>query len=335
MELKEAIAGHLSNIDAELSAYEVPLKIRPLRASIMFVKDYVSEVSGDDKNNFEAKPWFAIIYHHVEQWYRDHYGPAFDRDRSAIASGVVLVRDIPVEIRVLLTRSRVETPGETAWLLFPVEVAGDENPFTWLVDPPKLDKLLADERSKLTKQTTDIGTALRAIRINLMGVEPSDNVTQGLLDGVLAELEASARNILRNDTSGRGSALWALQMAVERTLKALSQHKRGSFREIHNLFELFDDVTAHLSTIDRNLLKKLPHDKQVITDRYGLGGTPTLWEAANAYNAALEIISGISRLFKHKFYVGGGGVLLKRPPWLSLPSEDAPTNPQPPGARSK
>lgn len=55
-----------------------------------------------------------------------------------------------------------------------------------------------------------ISTALRVVRINLMAIEPDDKAVDGLLDGVLAELEAAARNILRNDSGERGSALWFL-----------------------------------------------------------------------------------------------------------------------------
>jgi hypothetical protein len=113
-------------------------------------------------------------------------------------------------------------------------------------------------------------------------------------------------------------------MAVERTLKAFAQHKLGTFREIHNLFELFGDVGTHVFGMSRNLLTKLPRDKQVITDRYGLAGTPTLWELLEGYDAALKIVSGISRLFGHGIYVGGSRMLLKRPPWLSLPTEPTP-----------
>jgi hypothetical protein len=43
-----------------------------------------------------------------------------------------------------------------------------------------------------------------------MAIEPDDKAVDGLLDGVLAELEAAARNILRNDSGERGSALWFL-----------------------------------------------------------------------------------------------------------------------------
>jgi hypothetical protein len=318
-DLDEAIAARMVIIDAELSADQVALKQRPLRAAITFVKDWVLEVSGDDKRDFAGKPWFAIIYYHVERWYRDHYGPAFERDTSGIARGVVLIRDVPVELRVPLTKSKVETPGETAWLYFPVDVGAEENPLTWLIDAPTLEKLDHDERENVRKDATAVACSLRSIRQYLMGVDPSDDTVNGLLDGVLVEVEAAAGHILHNDTSSIGSALWALQMAVERTLKAFLQHKTGAFRTIHNLFELFDDAAPHGLTADRNLLKLLPRDRETIDIRYGLGEARNLWKAIEAYRAALSVISGIAPSFKRKFNIAGGGLLLARPPWLSLP----------------
>lgn len=319
--LKETLADYLPLIDATLSAQEIRVSIRPFRAAVIFVEDFVLEVSGDDKTNYPAKPWFAILYHYVDEWYREQYGAAFKADKSGFAIGVVLVREIPVEVQVPLTRLRVETPGESSWVFFPVEVEKDEEPLEWLVSPPTLERLLADEKSKLGARTVTVASSLRSLQMNLMGIEPRDEQVTGLLDGVLAEFETSARNILRNDTSGRGSALWALQMATERILKAFAKHKMNSFREIHNLFELFDDMAEYLSGINRDLLKKLPRDKQAVTDRYGLGGTPSLPEMIDAYNSALELSVGISRLFKRKLSIGGGGLLLKRPPWLTLPAQ--------------
>jgi len=82
--------------------------------------------------------------------------------------------------------------------------------------------------------------------MNLMGVEPHDDAVHGLLEGVLAEFESAARQLLRPEDTGRASALWTLQMAVERVLKAYAQHKTRniSFKST-NLFELYDDIAAH------------------------------------------------------------------------------------------
>jgi hypothetical protein len=322
--LEQAIYGHLPLIDAYLAARDLLLATRPFEAAAMFVRDCVIEVSIDpDKDDFAAKPWFAIIYRYVENWYRVTYGEAMNRGPGNVAYGVVLIRGLPVELAVPLTRSKVETPGKTAWLSFPVTVEHDENPFDWLRAPPNLESLGTAEISEIRKDAGAIATALRSIRIDFMGVEPHDDIVSGLLDGILAEFESAARQILRVDATGRASALWSFQMAVERTLKAFAQHKSGTFREIHNLYLLFDEIAGYGTGADRNLLKKLPRDSDVMDDRYGLRGTPTVWETFEAYKAALSIVSSVSRHFNRKISIGGGSLLLRKAPWITLPSEDA------------
>lgn len=109
-ELREYIRDLMPIIDSDLSLREIPLSQRPFEAGIITVRKFVVEVSGDDnKDDFAAKPWFAVIYHHINQWYRDRYGSLLDHNPSGFARGVVSIRDIPIEIKVPLTRSRVET----------------------------------------------------------------------------------------------------------------------------------------------------------------------------------------------------------------------------------
>jgi hypothetical protein len=109
-------------------------------------------------------------------------------------------------------------------------------------------------------------------------------------------------------------------MAIERTLKAFAQHKSGSFLEIHDLFKLFDDLARYDIKADRNLLKKIPRDQDVIEDRYGLRGTPSIWEVFESYKAALQFVAAMSGSFDRKFNFGGGGILLRKAPWLTLPT---------------
>ena len=319
MTFEESITGHMTAIDVMLSHEGMPLKGRPLSAAIFFVKECILEISGDTKDDYAAKPWFAIIYHHIEQWYRDHYGAAFNAETDSTAIGVVLIRDIPIQLQVPLTTSRLEVPGETVWLKFPVEVDADEEPLSWLVAPPTLDRLNDGERAKVIASVADVARGLRSIKLNLMVVEPKDDPVNDLLASVLPELETAAHNIQRNDPKCWGTALWSLQMAVERTLKAFSQQKSGTFRELHNLLELYDDVALHGVAVKRDLLKKLPREKEVMNYRYGLGDLPRLGEVIEAYKAALSVVSGFSRAFERTLNIGGARFLIKKAPWIELP----------------
>lgn len=151
---------------------------------------------------------------------------------------------------------------------------------------------------------------------------PASDSTQSdyALGGVRAEFESAAGQMLRAEASGRASALWTLHMAIERILKAFAQYKTGTFRQIHNLFELFDGVVAHGIKVDRELLKKLPREGDVINDRYGLRGTPSVWETYEAYKSSLAIVAGVSQSFRWKINFGGSRILLRKAPWITLPS---------------
>lgn len=318
MDFKEALSEQLKLIDECFEANEIPVSQRTSLAAFIFVQECIVSVDGDNKSNFTSKPWFAIIYHHVKEWYEEHYGPTTSSEPSC-ALGVVLVRGIPIKMQVPLTRSEVETPGETAWLHFPVEIDDEEDPQLWLVNPPPLDKLTSSQLKKLDKKIKDVGTRLRCIRMNLMGIEPSDETVNGFLNGVLTEFESAANNILRQDVSGRGSALWSLQMGVEKILKAFAQHKTGTYQHSHNLFSLYDDVKEHGISAQRTLLNKMPRSEQVISGRYGHGSITSITEVIDVYNAALEFASEASNSFHRGINIGGASFLLKKPSWLELP----------------
>lgn len=315
MELKNAITEWLSDVDKELSNVGMPVRRRILRAAILFSKDCVVEEAHDDEDVFE-KPWFALVYSHVKNWYQEYYGPMLEGGGLAYATGVVLVRDIPVRVRVPLTRSTLETPGETAWLHFPVTIEEAEDPESWLIDPPPLEKLKASERSKISRKLTTVCEGLRRVRINFMGIKPDDEIIDNLLSGVISDLESAADQILRADDNGRGAAFWSLQMAVEKALKAFGQHKVGEFQRTHNLFALYDDVRGYGIAAKRNLLTRMPRERQVMDYRYGMGGTPGIPEIMKAYEAALAVVSQASQSFGRDVSIGGGRILLKKPQWV-------------------
>jgi hypothetical protein len=96
-ELVEDIGKVMPYIDARLERSEVSLTERVLVAATIFVYEMVFEVrNGDtiaekaDTTDYVARPWFAIIYHHVEHWYREHYGEALNVNEGGAAHGYVL-----------------------------------------------------------------------------------------------------------------------------------------------------------------------------------------------------------------------------------------------------
>ncbi|TIT47560.1 MAG: hypothetical protein E5W64_16285 [Mesorhizobium sp.] len=126
--------------------------------------------------------------------------------------------------------------------------------------------------------------------------------------------------MIANDDAMRGAAMWSLQMAAERTIKAFIFQKTGKkYREIHDLFYLYDDALPHCAGINRNLLKKLPNSREMVDGRYGLGGKWTIHFATEAYFAGLTLIAEFTSLLDRSLSVGGGRALVKRPPWSTLP----------------
>lgn len=121
--LTDAIREALPLIDAALAEGDMPLTERVLQAAIVIVDKMIVDIrvgaEVEDKKDYAVRPWFAFIYHDVSEWYRENYGEALTRNESGRAHGFILIRGLPVELIVPLTRSRVETPGETSWLSFP------------------------------------------------------------------------------------------------------------------------------------------------------------------------------------------------------------------------
>jgi len=322
--LKNYILGLLPDIDEHLSESKIRLAERPLSAGGIIVRNFILEVSGDaNKDDYATKPWFAILYHHVHNWYRDRYGPLLEQNPTGFARGVVLVRGFPIELKVPLTRGQVETPNETAWLYFPVDVDASEDPLAWLIDPPPLAKLDDSDLTDVRRNASQVARSLRSVRQYTIGPDPSSDTIDGLLDGVLTELEGAASNILRNEQQCVGPALWDIQMACERALKAFCQQKAGQFKETHDLFVLFDDAVPHGLTADRNLLKALPRVNDAVDSRYGLGGSRSIADTVEAYKSALRFVSDVCKSISRKITFAGAGFLLKKAPWITLPDKDA------------
>ncbi len=124
LEQEKYIFDAMEIIDPVLSDQEVPLKNRPLSAALMFVQSYILEVSHGDKEKPYEEPWFAILYHHVREWYVDTYGKAWTNETKGI-TGTIRIRGIPVEFGVPNTKAKVEVEGESSWMIFPSTIDDD------------------------------------------------------------------------------------------------------------------------------------------------------------------------------------------------------------------
>jgi hypothetical protein len=163
---EDELAVHLREalpvIDRNLAAREFPLHQRILQAALEFVQHCVlsvqevgnDEVSPGDTQEFIATRWFSVIYHHVDQWYRDRYGAALDQKVSKHITGVIEIADTPFELRVPTMRTRPGKPGKTVWIGIPDGIREDENAIEWVIAGPNIHRLDEEERVLATTDAT-------------------------------------------------------------------------------------------------------------------------------------------------------------------------------------
>ena len=317
LEQEKYIFDAMEEIDPILAEQKISLKTRPLSAALMFVKYFVVDVSHGDKENPVEEPWFAVIYHHVREWYEDTYGKAWSSGVEGI-TGAILIRKIPTEFRVPNIKSKVEVEGETSWMMYPSKIDDDETPEDWLVTPPNLDRLTQDETDTLKADMLKVASCLRQISVFVNTCENPSFEFARLVNGVPDELQSAARNLLSNTVSSIQSSIWSMQMALERVLKSLSIQQRGEFRQTHDLFSLFDDLTGVSGSLDRNSLKNFPRWKENVSSRYSLGADTQIEEAFVLYRFTLGFVRDAAELLERKIGILDGGFLLKKPPYLDL-----------------
>jgi len=319
LEQEKYIFEAMENIDRDLEMRGVKLSDRPLMAAMEFVRLFVLDVSHGDKDAPWNEPWFAIISHHVRDWYQKTYGDALESEKNNFV-GVVLIRSLPYELKIPHTRHEIETEGERIWVVFPSGVDDAETPFDWLVNPPNIDRLSDEATTDLRAQISYVTSALRQISANLGTTTKIEGDFSGFISGIQTELESAARNIIKNTPDSLQIAVWSIQMAMERTLKAISIQQRTEYRESHDLFVLFDDLEGVDNVAPRDLLKILPRQKQAVSARYGHSPDLRLSNLTDTYRAAIEFIRLATSMFERKVKISNARFLIQKPPWLELPS---------------
>ncbi|MEI4195451.1 hypothetical protein [Roseovarius sp. E0-M6] len=317
LEQEKHIFDAMAVIDPILAEEEAPLKTRPLSAALIFVKYFIAEVSHGNKEDPIEEPWFAIIYHHVREWYEDTYGKAWTNGTSGI-TGAIRIRRIPTGFQVPKTKSKAEVEGESSWLTFPSKIDDDENPEKWLVNPPNLDRLTQAETEALAVDMVKVASCLRQITVFVNTCKSPNSEFSSLSKGILDELEAAAKSLVANTFSSIQSSIWSMQMALERALKSLSIQQRGEFLPTHDLFALYDDLSDVSASLDRNSLKKFPRWRENVSRRYSLGTDADLEKAFDLYKLTLQYIRDVTELFEREIRILNGGFLVKKPRFADL-----------------
>lgn len=321
------IGEALPHIDRDLAAREIALSDRRFRAAVEYVRYCVTAVSEDGKetshpgesSNFIATSWFAIIFFHVDNWYRDRYGVALDRKPDKHIKGVVEIAGTPFALHIPTIRRRPGKPGETIWIGIPDGVRDDESPIKWIEAGPNVEKLDEDDRGSAIAEASDTAEKLRYIRTSLMAVAHGDEKLVGLMSGILPRLENAASLLLQTKETSVQNAYWEIQLACEHAMKALKQQQSGAFRQTHDLFVLFDDTNPK-PAFNREILKRMPQWRDTTSMRYGVGNYSGRRQGHKTYRDGLTVVAGTVRVL-HNCGIGRAEFEIRRPPWFKFVDE--------------
>lgn len=320
--LEDVLAEWLEVIDGALASSHEPIPNRPFEAARMFIEHALvavddEEVVGEKLSDYVELSWFKKLHKAVENWYEDKYGPAMKRPADPLRAAI-LFSGSPFGLHVPRTLSKVETPGETAWLTFPAEVQEGEDPLSWIQAPPNFARMAKDAKSALSEMVAEIGTCLRTIRLDLDSSTRPDGNSKALAKKILPHLQSAADHILLHSTTGLGLAAWDSYQAAESVLKLLCRQRSGTHRHIHDLADLLSDLEPTVqSAIDSGLVNGMPDDKRIVELRAGEGDPIDLQEAQDIYLRSLRIVrQSTQALDKKGVLVHNASFLIKKAPWI-------------------
>ena len=313
--LEEGVRICVVPIDEHLTELNVALPDRVLQAALLFVQHNIVSIGGDSKDDFIGKDWFKLIYQTIRSWYEDKYGAALKRPK-AILTGACKMSGALFRLQIPITLSRVDKPGETAWLVFPVDLQPEEDARVWFVARPNFDALDASVRDAGLETAVETGRLLRSIHSELMTVSQEDDVSTELSGKTLAHIVNAAEFLTDGRRPMFGLATWESHQAVESALKLFSRQLTGQHARHHELRELFDNIKAHASSIDRKAINDMPSAKRIIEVRAGEGIAIDAEEACRIYRIALALTAQITRDMPGLFKMRNAAFLLKKAPFI-------------------
>ena len=317
------LAQALLIIDQSLARRDVRIAERPMMAAISFVRDFCTAIKSpeyettyipDDSNGFVVSDWFRKLYRQVVDWYNNLYGKTSTSAPSNSLIAAVSILGSPFLLRI---PTAVSFPGEgmgTKWVQFPEAVLPVENAIEWIVKGPNFSALPNNTNEEARKITNLVASDMRCIYVKLLGVARNLK-NSGILDGILPSIETAAQRIIESNAASRKLALWDMQMACEHSIKALSHQRSGTFKEIHDLYQLYDSVQGGSPSFERSLLSRIPCWKEMVDYRYGQGDEIDFARVFKVYQTCLAVVRGTVAGLSG-YGLGQAKFLLATPPWL-------------------
>lgn len=319
--LAKAVGPALEIIDEGLAFDEVRLSTRPIRAVYALLQDGFVRMNGvevdlDRLVDYEAEPWFRVLYTGVEEWYRDHYGAdALESGGNPPLEGVVVIRGAPFALHVPMHRGEVEIERKTAWMYFEAGLGDGEDPREWLVSGPNFERLSVDQSTEADADLNLVATSLRAVQHHLLGAD-QDETQAGLRVSIRSYLEAAARRIRAFRTEELTLAWMDLHMAVEAALKLVIVRATGSHPPWHELKALLKHPGAASVQFDAARLNGWPRfDRKISNRRYGIGYADGLAAINEAYKLGLDLVFACVKTIDPPIN-SGAGLLLHVAPYL-------------------
>lgn len=305
----------LAMIDETFAKDGRPIHERPFAAAQMVVEYFVESVEGDTKDGYLTKPWFGGIYRPVWDWYRARYGEKRIRTKGAQTRGIVPYFGSPLVFSVPLVLREKGDEG-TTWVRFPKEVLPYEHPLSWLESPPPLDEMPQKRRATLEQLVRQTATHLRSINNDLNTADLEEANKRSLVRTVIRHLEKAAVDETSDDEDTRSLAVWELQMACEKTMKAYLWQTIANFPETHDLRALqkLAEPTGDFAAA-KKALTSIPSASRVISWRYAQIPPPGHSEFQRMYIAALTVCSVYASKMRREYVFKNFAVQLKKPAW--------------------
>jgi len=316
--IKSYLDEHLPIIDEHLSDLDVPIYDRYLRASYLFVEDFVVSTSIGSKEDFLAsKRFYECIIPLVKNWYDESYESLATNPKSFILQGLITIREQPILLKFPSSISIVEEEGKSAWLKFVDHLDSTENIQEMIQGRSiSLDKLDKPHKANVEKQISILVSKLRSLSINL-NVLTIDEITWKMARSIVGHFEKATIDIVSYDSERAATACWEIHLAIEKVFKVYLKQKVGSFQQIHSLKDLYKcavkETGIEFVGVNRELVNSLPKD--VISLRYA-ESTITMMDAVDFYNKGLLIVHAVSDKLDRDHNIANSSFLINKPIWV-------------------
>ncbi len=291
----------------------MPIEKRPYMAADIFVEYYVISVNGKPPENYIAQRWFKNIINPIMRWYKNKYGNIVFKKIDKVALGMVIFSGVFFELSIPLS---VTIPkGDLRDYIIPKEILSIEKEVDFIKHPP----ILSEENSEMKKLEENIREVVGKTRSINKNIIFSDVVKQehlGLVRGTQANLDKAILDILSGEPIRCLNAFWEFHIAIEKSIKILILQNKGTFRKIHDLTELSEelaDIYPDLTIKQR--ITKLPKDRDAIKYRYGAGPVFSNAKIFKTYINTLSIIDDCTNFLKRKVVFDNVVFTLGKLPW--------------------